>query len=89
VPTKTLSGHVFRRVGSLCRCGVTDVPGQEFRYAVDRVIGDAAQDVAEVGLRVQAVQFGRTYQAVDRSGALTARVRPGEEIVLPSESDGA
>jgi len=47
--------------------------------ALDRVIGDAAQDVGEPGLGIDAVEFGGTDQRVDRRGALAATVGAGEQ----------
>lgn len=34
---------------------VSEVPGQEFLYAIDGVVGNLGQDVAEIELRVEAV----------------------------------
>jgi len=45
----------------LLRCGFGvqfDVPGQQFFDAVHRVVRDALQDFAQIGLRIQAVEFG-------------------------------
>jgi len=35
-----------------------DVPGQQFCDAVDRVIGDAAEHLAQVGFGIEAVELG-------------------------------
>src|SRR5512147_1395494 len=68
--------------GGLCLAGVIGpMPGQEFGEAVDRVLGDASQDVAQVGFGVDAVQFARFDQAVDAGGALATGMRAGEEPV--------
>ena len=40
--------------------GVGNVPGQQFLDAIDRVIGDALDHVAQVRLGVQAVELGGT-----------------------------
>ncbi len=37
---------------------IGEVPGQQFRHAVHRVVGDALDHAAQVGLRVEAVQLG-------------------------------
>ena len=66
--------------------GVTrlgDVPGQEFSDSVHRVIGNARQDLAQIGLRIEAVEFGRADQAVDGGSALAAGIGAGEKIILP------
>jgi hypothetical protein len=38
--------------------GVGDVPGQEFRDAVDRMISKASQNAPEISFRIRSVQFG-------------------------------
>jgi hypothetical protein len=42
--------------------GEVDVPGQQFGDAIDRVVGDAAEHVTQVGFGVEAVQFRRLDQ---------------------------
>ena len=37
---------------------VGKIPGQELRDPVDRVIGDAFQDLAQVGFRIESVELG-------------------------------
>ena len=49
------------------------------------MIGDAGQDVGEIGLRIDAVQLGRLDDGVENSGPLAAGIGAGEEIILPSE----
>ena len=65
------------------------VPGQQFGDAVDRVVGDAGEHVAQPGLRIEAVELGGLDQRVDGRGALAAGVGAGEQPVLPAEGDGA
>jgi len=60
----------------------SEVPGQQFVDAVDRVIGDAREHVAEVGFRIDAVQLGRADQAVDRGGAVAAGIGSSKQVVL-------
>ncbi len=55
-------------------CGECDVPGQEFGDAVDRVVGDAFEDVVEIELRVVAVEFGRAEQGIDGGCAFASGV---------------
>lgn len=50
--------------------------------AIDGVIGDRLEDVAQVKLRIKSVERGGTEQGIDRSSAFAAGVRTGEEIVL-------
>lgn len=45
------SGGEFE--GGVAAQGVGGVPGQQFLDAVHRVLGDALDDVAQVGLRVE------------------------------------
>lgn len=51
-----------------------EVPGQELLYAADGVVDDLGQDSAEVELRTESVQFGRSDEAVDGSGTLAAAI---------------
>ena len=44
------------------------VPGQEVVDPVDRMIGDAGQDMAQPSLGVNTVELGRADQRVDGSG---------------------
>jgi hypothetical protein len=66
-----------------------EVPGQELLDAVDRMVGDAGQHVSEIRFGVEAVDFGRANQAVDRGGALAASIGAGEQVVLAAQSDAA
>ena len=62
---------------------------QEFGDAVDRVVGDAFEDVVEVEFRVVAVERSGTDQGIDGGGAFSAMVGAGEEEVLAAEGDSA
>jgi hypothetical protein len=53
------------------------------------VIGDAGEDVAQVGFGVDAVQFAGFDQAVDDGRALATAIRAGEEPVFPAEGNAA
>jgi len=81
VSTKRLSGH-FGRSG-------VDVPGQEFRNAVDGVVGDARQHFTQIGFGIEAVELRRTDQAVDRRSAFPTSIRSGKQVVLPAQSYAA
>ena len=48
----------------------SDRPGQQFFDAIDRVIGDALDDVAQVRFGIHAVELGRSDQTIDRRGTL-------------------
>jgi hypothetical protein len=60
-----------------------DVPGQQLCDAVDRVIGDAAEHLAQVGFGIEAVELGAFNKGVDRGGALATGIGAGEQIILP------
>jgi hypothetical protein len=67
-------------------------PWQKLGDALDRVIGDRAENAAQISLGSESVELGRFNEGVDRSGALAADIRAGKEVVLPPESqrpDGA
>ena len=53
------------------------------------MVGEAGEHVAEVALRIEAVEFGGADQAIEYGGAFAALIRTGEEVILASESDGA
>jgi hypothetical protein len=65
------------------------MPGQELADPVDRVIGDAGEDVTQVGFGVDAVQFAGFDQAVDDGCAVATGIGAGEEPVFPAEGDAA
>jgi hypothetical protein len=66
-----------------------DVPGQQLCDAVDPVIGDAAEHLAQVDFGIEAVELGAFNEGVDRGGALAAGVGAGEQIILPAKGERA
>lgn len=48
------------------------------------MLGDAADHMTQVGLGVEAVEFGRADQAVNRRRTLASRVGAREEEILAS-----
>ena len=66
-----------------------DVPPQQVGDAVDRVFSDVGEDMPEIELRIEAVEFGRSDERVEGCGAFTTLVRSREEIVFPSQRDDA
>jgi hypothetical protein len=50
------------------------VPGQQLLDAVNGVVGNALQDLAQIRFRIQAVQFGGADQAVDGGSPLAPRI---------------
>ena len=57
--------------------GQPKVPGQQLCDAVHRVVGDALQHLAQVGLGIEAVQLGRSEQAIESRGSFPAGVGTG------------
>jgi hypothetical protein len=57
-------------------------PGQEIVDAIDRVVGDSGENVAQIGLWVEAVEGRGLDQGVENGRATATAVRAGEEIVL-------
>jgi hypothetical protein len=61
-----------------------NAPGQQFVNAVDWMIGNTGQHVAQVSARVDAIEFARRNQRVHRRRPLAAAVGAGKEEVLAS-----
>lgn len=51
------------------------------------MVGDAGQNVPEIGLGIEAVELGALDQGVDDGGALAAGVGAGEEPVLTADGE--
>ena len=66
-----------------------EVPRQEFVDAVDRVVGDAGQHVAEIGFGIENVEFGVTDQAVDCGGLLACGIGAGGICIAAPAKSGA
>ena len=58
-----------------------DVPGQQFLDAVDGMVGDTRQHLAQIGFGIETVEFRRTNQAVDRRRPLPASI--GRQFIVP------
>jgi len=56
---------------------------------MDRMLGDARQNVGEPGLRIDVVHLGCDDQVVHQRGTLAAAIRPAEQPRLPTQSDAA
>ena len=52
------------------------------------MIGEAGEHVAEVALRIEAVEFGGADQAIEHGGAFAALIRTGKKVILASQGDG-
>jgi hypothetical protein len=64
-------------------------PRQEFVDAIDRMIGDAGENVGEPGLRVDAVELGGLDERIHHSGTVRPALRPGEQPRFPAEREAA
>jgi hypothetical protein len=67
--------------------GGRPVPRQQIVDAVHFVIGDAPEEVPQVGERIDAGELAGFDQAVDRRGAVAAGVGAGEQPVLAAEGN--
>src|SRR5215210_3500390 len=63
------------------------VPRQQFADAIDRMISDAGENVAQPHLGIKAVELGRLDEGVDGRGALAAGIGAGEQVVLAAEGE--
>jgi hypothetical protein len=64
-----------------------DVPRQQLFDAVDRVIGDALEHLAQVRLGIQPVELGRLHEATDRRRTLATCIGAEEQVVLATQPD--
>ena len=66
-------------------------PGQQLVDALGRMIGDAGEDIGEVGFGLEAVQLGRLDDGVEDGGALVRRrpTRPHNARILGREVEVA
>jgi len=53
------------------------------------MVGDPRQDLAQVCLGIESVEFCRTNQAVDRGRTLASQVGTCEQVVFPAQRDYA
>lgn len=66
------------------------VPGHKFiPPRRGPVAGDLGDDIGNVGLRLNAVEFGCLYDSVDGGGAIAASLRSGEQPILAAQSHTA
>src|SRR3982751_7034234 len=65
-----------------------DVPGQQVVNTINRIVRDAREHMAEVGLRINTVELGRADQTVDRSRSFATGISAGKQVVLSPNRDG-
>src|SRR5258708_34576862 len=58
-----------------------EVPRQELLDTVDGMIGDVGQHMSQIGLRIEAVELGRTDEGVEDGGTFSSALGAGEGIV--------
>jgi hypothetical protein len=86
VSTYFLSGHFWKhRSGGFGDWleDIVEIPGQQFINPVDRMFGDADQDLTEISFRVHSVQLGGAHQRVNGGSAFAAGVGAAKQVVLP------
>ena len=54
--------------------------------AVDEMVGDAFEHLAQIEFRIDAVQFGGAEQTVDRSRTFSTGIGTSEQKVLSAKS---
>jgi hypothetical protein len=62
-------------------------PWQQFVDAIDGMLGDASDDVAQVGLGIKAIQFDGADQSVDCGAPFASAVGAEVQEVFSAESD--
>jgi len=60
------------------RKGIGEVPEEQFIDPADWVLGDAGQNLAEISLRVQTVEFCRVDQRIDGGSAFADESEPAK-----------
>ena len=64
------------------------MPRHEIVEPINLVIGDAAKDVGQPGLRIDAVELGGLDQGVGDRSTPAAALGANEQIILPAQSHG-
>ena len=62
-------------------------PREQLVDSVDRVIGDARDDVAQIGFWVEPVELGSLDERVHLRGSDSAAVRTREEIIFSAQGN--
>src|SRR5215831_11820505 len=65
--------------------GRPPVPGQKLGDLIDRMVGDAGSDVAQVGLGVEPIHLCGLDESVHGGGPNAAGIGAGEQIVLAGQ----
>lgn len=88
-PVSDLRAHPQKACTLICAawCGLAQE--QHFVDAVDRVVGDAGENIAEVGLGIATVEHAGFEEGVDRGSTFVALVRSGEDVILSAQGGTA
>jgi len=60
------------------------IPGQQVADAIDGMVGDAGEHVAQISLWIELAHLGGLDQGIDRGRANAAGIGAGKKIVFPS-----
>src|ERR1700744_4091174 len=77
------------KLRSLSFLRAAPVPGEKCVEPFGWMAWQTRAEIAQIGFRIEVVEFGGFNQAVDAGGALAALVRTGKQPVLAAKSDRA
>jgi len=63
--------------------GRLPVPGKQVADAIDGMVGDAGEHVAQIGLRVESAHLGGLDEGIHRCRANAAGIGAGKKVVFP------
>jgi hypothetical protein len=63
--------------------GRLPVPGKQVADAIDGMVGDAGENVAQIGLRVESAHLGGLDEGIHRCRANAAGIGAGKKVVFP------
>ena len=72
--------------GGVVSIECSHLPREQFLDAVDGMLGEAGEHLAEVLSGIEAVEFRAADQAIEDGGAFAALIRTGEEVILASQA---
>src|SRR5579862_181716 len=79
------SRRPLRGLASLLGQRGGDVPRQQLVDAVDWMLGDPLEHMAQVEIGIHPIEQRRTDQAIDVSGALAPGIGAGKQVVASAE----
>jgi len=69
--------------GRVSSTGRLPVPGKQVADAIDGMVGDAGEHVAEISLRIELAHFCGLDEGIHRGRANAAGVGAGKKVVFP------